>query len=47
MNLEEQIWEILENINDPEIPVLSIVDLGIIRSIEVTNESLKNASEIP
>jgi ring-1,2-phenylacetyl-CoA epoxidase subunit PaaD len=39
--LEEQIWHLLEHINDPEIPVLSIVDLGIIRSVtilEVENE---------
>ncbi len=30
---EEQVWEILENISDPEIPVLSIVDLGIVRDV--------------
>lgn len=33
--LEESTWEILEQIPDPEIPVLSIVDLGIVRSVEV------------
>ena len=33
--LEESAWEVLEQIPDPEIPVLSIVDLGIVRSVEV------------
>lgn len=33
--LEASAWEILEQIPDPEIPVLSIVDLGIIRSVEI------------
>lgn len=32
------IWELLEKINDPEIPVLSIVDLGMVRSIEFINQ---------
>jgi len=30
-----QIWQILENVVDPEVPVLSVVDLGIIRHVEV------------
>jgi len=33
--LEASAWEVLEQIPDPEIPVLSIVDLGIVRSVEV------------
>lgn len=31
---EEKIWRILENVTDPEIPVLTIVDLGIVRGIK-------------
>ena len=27
-------WEILERVPDPEIPVLSVVDLGIVRRVE-------------
>jgi ring-1,2-phenylacetyl-CoA epoxidase subunit PaaD len=27
------IWQLLEQINDPEIPVVSIVDLGIVRNV--------------
>lgn len=36
---EEQIWQILESVKDPEIPVLSIVDLGIVRSITLSNST--------
>jgi ring-1,2-phenylacetyl-CoA epoxidase subunit PaaD len=32
----KEIWEILEQITDPEIPVLSIVDLGIVRDVKVS-----------
>ncbi|MFX8688925.1 iron-sulfur cluster assembly protein, partial [Acinetobacter baumannii] len=36
-----KIYSILENINDPEIPVISIVDLGIVRDIVEENDSVK------
>jgi ring-1,2-phenylacetyl-CoA epoxidase subunit PaaD len=32
---EEQVWAALEEIPDPEIPIVSLVDLGVIRSVEV------------
>jgi ring-1,2-phenylacetyl-CoA epoxidase subunit PaaD len=31
----EAIWELLEHVKDPEVPVLSVVDLGIIRDVEL------------
>jgi len=31
---ESEIWNILEEVKDPEIPVLSVVDLGIVRKVE-------------
>jgi ring-1,2-phenylacetyl-CoA epoxidase subunit PaaD len=31
---EEQIWSWLGDVTDPEIPVISIVDLGIVRKVE-------------
>ena len=31
----EQVWEKLDEIPDPEIPVISLVDLGVIRSVDV------------
>ncbi len=32
---EQEVWETLEQIPDPEIPVISLVDLGVIRSVDV------------
>ncbi|HEY6835455.1 MAG TPA: 1,2-phenylacetyl-CoA epoxidase subunit PaaD [Gaiellaceae bacterium] len=31
------VWEALAEIPDPEIPVISLVDLGVIRGVEVAN----------
>ncbi len=31
------IWSLLETVNDPEIPVLSVVELGIIRDVRLTD----------
>ena len=33
----EQVWAVFEEIADPEIPVVSLVDLGVIRSVDVHN----------
>jgi ring-1,2-phenylacetyl-CoA epoxidase subunit PaaD len=33
----EAVWEALAEIPDPEIPVISLVDLGVIREVEVTD----------
>jgi ring-1,2-phenylacetyl-CoA epoxidase subunit PaaD len=35
---EQDIWKILEVVKDPEIPTLSMVDMGIITKIEVRGE---------
>jgi len=35
MVTEAQVWEAIDGIPDPEIPVVSLVDLGVIRSIDV------------
>ena len=34
----ESIWELLKTIPDPEIPAVSIVDLGIVRNIEFDDD---------
>ena len=34
---ETAVWEAFEEIPDPEIPVISLVDLGVIRSVDVSN----------
>ena len=31
--LENQVWKILAKITDPEVPVLTILDLGIVREV--------------
>jgi ring-1,2-phenylacetyl-CoA epoxidase subunit PaaD len=38
---EKQIWTILEEVKDPEIPVLSVIDLGIVRSVEAADDHIK------
>jgi len=39
MVTKNYIWEQLELISDPEIPVLSIVDLGIVRTVTLAHDS--------
>ena len=42
MTIDKQhILDLLENVSDPEIPVISIVDLGIVRNIDVMDEKLE------
>jgi ring-1,2-phenylacetyl-CoA epoxidase subunit PaaD len=31
--MEEQVWQVLRSVMDPEIPVVSVVDLGIVRYV--------------
>ena len=40
---EEQVWDALAEIPDPEIPVISLVDLGVIREVGVENETVRVA----
>jgi ring-1,2-phenylacetyl-CoA epoxidase subunit PaaD len=35
---EAQVWEALEEVEDPEIPVVSVVDLGVVRDVHVDGE---------
>jgi ring-1,2-phenylacetyl-CoA epoxidase subunit PaaD len=37
---EQHIWKILEDVKDPEVPVLSVVDLGIVRSVKTSDEKI-------
>lgn len=36
-----KIWDILKDIPDPEVPVLSILDLGIVRDVLLQNEEVE------
>ena len=38
---EPQVWEALAEIPDPEIPVVSLVDLGVIRSVDVQSSQVR------
>ncbi len=42
---EQVIWQLLQQVNDPEVPVLSVIDLGIIRHVEVTSPLSKSLGE--
>ncbi len=38
---EEHIWKILEEVPDPEVPVLNLLDLGIIRDVKLNEEHIE------
>jgi ring-1,2-phenylacetyl-CoA epoxidase subunit PaaD len=37
---ETDIWKLLEGISDPEVPVLSVIDLGIVRSVKIQEDQI-------
>ena len=37
----EAVWEALAEVPDPEIPVLSVVDLGLVHAVELDGERLR------
>ena len=41
MVTEAQVWDALAEIPDPEIPVISIVDLGVIRDVALENGNVR------
>ena len=38
--LKQNIWKILDQVTDPEVPVLTITDLGIVRDVKIDNTPL-------
>ncbi len=38
-----EIWEALETVVDPEIPVVSLVEMGIIRSVQIVGQAVNIA----
>lgn len=40
LNKEEKIWQYLEDVYDPEIPVLSVVDLGVVRNVQLQDDKV-------
>jgi ring-1,2-phenylacetyl-CoA epoxidase subunit PaaD len=39
--LERQVWDALAEVEDPEIPAVSVVELGIIRSVEADADRIR------
>ena len=37
----KQIWSILETVADPEVPVLSVIDLGIVRDVKLNDDGVE------
>ena len=37
---EKEVWEHLGEVKDPEVPVLSVIDLGIVRDIKISSEAI-------
>lgn len=37
----KKIWKLLETVMDPEVPVLSVIDLGIVRDVKINNDELE------
>lgn len=38
LTLEQTVWDIAATVADPEIPVLSIEDLGVLRAVNIDND---------
>lgn len=41
VDTRNQIWRILGEVTDPEVPVLTILDLGIVREVKIDNERIE------
>lgn len=39
-SMKQKVWQILASVNDPEVPVLSVVDLGIVRDVSIEKNAL-------
>lgn len=41
IHTKSDIWKWLQEVYDPEVPVVSIVDLGIVREVKINNENVE------
>jgi ring-1,2-phenylacetyl-CoA epoxidase subunit PaaD len=41
MLTEAQVWDALAEIEDPEIPVVSVVDLGVVRDVDIEDGTVR------
>jgi ring-1,2-phenylacetyl-CoA epoxidase subunit PaaD len=40
-NAIDKIWQVLQTVCDPEVPVLTIMDLGIVRDVKINGEEVE------
>ena len=38
---EKEVWSILNTVSDPEIPVVSVVELGIVRDVSLDGNQVR------
>ena len=43
---EEHIWQILKEVPDPEVPVLNLLDLGIIRDVNLNEDEIRSVEVV-
>jgi ring-1,2-phenylacetyl-CoA epoxidase subunit PaaD len=44
--ITKDIWSLLEEVSDPEVPVLSVIDLGIIRDVKINKKGTEDEIEV-
>ena len=42
-SLRQRVWDVASRVVDPEIPVLTIADLGVLREVSVTDAGVEVA----
>ncbi|HMQ67915.1 MAG TPA: phenylacetate-CoA oxygenase subunit PaaJ [Ignavibacteria bacterium] len=47
MITEKEIWDVLDDVKDPEIPKVSVVDMGIVTGVEVDEEGYVKVKMTP
>lgn len=40
-HISQEIWNVLREVTDPEIPVLTVLDMGIVRDVQQTPDSIE------
>lgn len=41
IELHREVWKLLEQVHDPEVPVLTILDLGVVRDVSVAGKEVQ------
>src|ERR1044072_3224323 len=44
--LSKNIWSLLQEVSDPEVPVLSVIDLGIVRDVKINKAGAEDEIEV-